>query len=130
MSITRISKIIILTLMIILGVKNCLAETSSTKYYNGMPETDVIFIRDTLKNMEDSIIKVFEPNEVPQILEEIYVAIQSDQEANFRINFRLLDIYETMMKEYNISQQEAIAMFQNSDPKFNKIYDKKIPKRQ
>ena len=34
MSITRISKIIILTLMIILGVKNCLAETSRSKPIN------------------------------------------------------------------------------------------------
>lgn len=125
MSIKHMSKIIILSLTLMLGVKECLAEISSEKYYYEMLGTDVISIRDTLKNMEDSIRKNFKSNEVPQILDETYAAITIDIEANFKRNFRLLDIYETMMKEYNISKQDAISMFQKKDPRFYKIFDKK-----
>jgi hypothetical protein len=98
---------------------------AKAEYYHDMPGEDALVIAQALQALEDDVTKAFKPEEKEGILKEVYEAIERDQESNFRIRFRLLDIYAELMKEHKVTQKDAIAMFQNNAPGFYKIYHKK-----
>lgn len=97
---------------------------AKAEYYYDMPGDDVPVVVRALQDLENDITPGLNPAEKEIVLKEVYEAIERDQEASFRNKFRLLDIYAELIKEHNISQEDAIAMFQGNDPRFYKIYNR------
>jgi hypothetical protein len=97
---------------------------AKAEYYYDMPGDDVPVVARALQDLENDVTPGLNPVEKEIVLKEVYEAIERDQEASFRNKFRLLDIYAELIKEHNISQEDAIAMFQGNDPRFYKIYNR------
>lgn len=96
--------------------------SAKAEYYYGMPGKDALIVARALQDLENHITSAFEPEKKAILLKQVYKAIEIDQAASITNKLRLLDVYSQMMKEYNISEDVAIAMFNDNDPRFNKIY--------
>lgn len=115
----RISQAVICLILSGLSLSGAKAE-----YYYDMPANDALVVARALQDLENDVTPGLNLVEKEIVLKEAYEAIEKDQEASFRNKFRLLDIYAELIKEYNISQKDAITMFQSNDPRFYKIYDR------